>query len=240
MPEKFRLHIIKRVIQFVLPALIAMACNESITPEPPAADGLFFPLQTGLYREYSVRQINYTNVGTIDTNVFFLREAVVDSFENAEGNFTYILHLSSRKNMDEAWELDSVWTARKTESQAIQTEENVAFVKMLFPISNDRSWDGNVLNTLEREDYRYDSVGISREINGLIFDSTVVVVQNDFADGFVMDDIRREFFASNVGLIYRQRLILEYCTTPECLETPEQEIDIGIDYVQKIIAYGLE
>jgi hypothetical protein len=220
--------------------LMLQGCNETIIPESEIQGSAFFPLQVGAFREYSVRQINYTNVGEVDTLNFFMREAVVDSFENAENNFTYILHLSTRNSPEAPWELDSVWTARKNSIQAIQTEENVSFVKMVFPVRESVVWDGNVFNTLDREDYFYDSIGFSREINGLNFDNTLVVVQNDFADGFVRDDIRREIFGENVGLIYRGRLILEYCTTPECLETPEQEIDIGIDYVQKIIEYGLE
>jgi len=234
-----------RFLFFIFPItlsslLIFVRCSETIIPEPVNADSVFFPLQVGLFREYEVDRIDYRNTGEIDTSIFFLREQVVDSFLNVENKFTYIINLSTRATSDDPWRLDSVWTARHSAFQAIQTEDNLAFVKLVFPIREGTEWDGNVFNNLENEEYFYDSVGVSRSIDSLNFNNTVTVVQSDFADGFTREDIRQEIFAENIGLIYRQRLILEFCTLPECLETPEQEIDIGVDYVQRIIGYGIE
>ncbi|HRS40022.1 MAG TPA: hypothetical protein P5292_12650, partial [Bacteroidia bacterium] len=73
-----------------------------------------------------------------------------------------------------------------------------------FPISENTTWDGNDMNTLDEELYAYEDYHVSRSVNGMAFDSTLSVLQRD-DNNFVERVYGQEIYANGVGLIRRQR-----------------------------------
>ncbi len=198
----------------------------------------YFPLETGQYREYDIREINYRFDGSIDTATFQLREEVAGNFTNDDGTLTWLLQRFTRPNSNNNWRLDSVWTARRSAFGAIVTENNVAFQRLAFPVQEGLSWNGNAFNTLPNQTYQLVQVNQPFVVNNIRYDSTVTVIQNNLDDPIVGQNIQTEIYARNIGLINKQSIILQFCTEVECLG--QGVIEIGRDFQQRLVANGKE
>ena len=91
---------------------------------------------------------------------------------------------------------------------------------------------------MEEELYTYENTYQPLTFNYMDFNSTLKVIQEYNPDSIVMRDERSEIYAENVGLIYKESIILHYCTENECLG--KQIIEQGIDFRQELIGYGNE
>ena len=220
--------------------LVSVACSsENINPGGQRVGFNHFPLEIGLFREYEVEEINFLFNGQSDTSNFLLRELIVDSVENDDGTLNYTLHQFSRQDTTQTWSLDSVWTTRRTAIQGIVVENNTPFVKLVFPADENKTWDGNVLNTKEFDEYQM--VNVFREfvidsLESINFDNTITVIQNDFRDLITMNDVRTEVYAENIGLVYKKIEILQFCADPDCVGL--EIIEVGRKLKQKIIDFG--
>ncbi|MDH3711092.1 MAG: hypothetical protein OER04_14460 [Cyclobacteriaceae bacterium] len=214
-----------------------LACSsETIPPDPDRVGFTYFPLQVGDFRIYQVHQEEFSIFAQSDTFDFQIKELVVDSFP-AQNEFTYVLHRFSRADDTQPWDLDSVWTARRTANHAIRVENNVPFAKIVFPVVLDKVWDGNVFNTRAPEDYQITDVGGSWDTPAENFTNTLTVFENQEPDTLIFQDIRQSVYARNVGLIYRFSSILDFCNSePSCLGT----LEVGTKIEQVLIEYGME
>ena len=134
-----------RTLSTILVVFFLLGCSEE--PLPPQTERVgfdFFPLQTGLFRTYEVEQVEFSVI-TSDTSRFQLQEVVVDSFLNAENDYSYILHRLTRADEGSEWQLDSVWTTRRTSTLAVVVENNISIIKLVFPVAADKEWDPALL-----------------------------------------------------------------------------------------------
>lgn len=216
---------------------ILISCSESQIVSDSDRLGLnYFPLEVGNYRIYDVVETRYTVLETT-TNTYELKESVADSNYNSGGNLQFIIHRSTRVDESEPWKLDSIWTAQKSTSIAVLTENNIPFVKLSFPIEHESEWDGNRLNTLGSEIYWYNAELPDTILFEVPFQNIVKVVQNDRGEDFLGVENRSETFAPDVGMIVKESTILEYCQT-EC--EFEKQIQSGRELVMTLKAYGKE
>lgn len=224
------------VIVFLLTFVLFTSCD-SDTPEPDASrlGFTFFPLETGIFRVYDAEEIRYSVLG-FDTIRYQLKEQVVDSFLNQTDTYTYVVHRFSRQDENTQWGLDSVWTARQTPIQAISIENNVPFIKLVFPVKEDVSWDGNALNANESDDYTirdpFESKTYKDEEK-----RTVTVVQGDEEDLLIKDE-RKEIFAEHIGLVEKTFIKLAFCDDSECFG--QKVIERGKALQLTLIDYGKE
>jgi len=72
----------------------------------------------------------------------------------------------------------------------------------------------------------------------LEFKKTTTVIQEETTDNILFRNIRKEIFAENIGLIYKQATLLNFCADVDCLG--QDIIETGIDYKQELIGYGVE
>ena len=194
----------------------------------------FFPLDPGVVRIYQVEDISF--FPGVDTAKFQLRMQVVDSFQNQAGGLTYIQHLSTRNTSDDPWEFLTAWSARLEENRAIQIEENVSFVKLFFPIEENREWDGNAFNDSDEDTYQMTdlfSSYITPEQDTI--PNTLTVIQEDNQDFIVSLDQRREIYAQGVGLVMKEVILLNYCTNPDCIG--QQIVESGRKLTQYLLEY---
>ncbi|MGI8600284.1 MAG: hypothetical protein ACR2KB_13615, partial [Chitinophagaceae bacterium] len=145
------------------------------------------------------------------------------------------LHRSTKTN-DTEWKLDSVWSARKTSHQAIHIENNIPFIKLIFPFKEKVTWDGNRLNTLEEELYIMENINQPLDINNQSFDKTVTIIQKDNQDSIIFLERRKEIYAHNVGLIYKESASIKYCAQVHCIG--KNIIDSGVLFKQTILESG--
>ena len=228
---------ISRYVAVFLGIVLVLASCDTDTLEPDASrlGFTFFPLEKGLYRVYDVEEIQYS-VLSFDTTRYQLKEQVVDSFPNQANDYTYVIHRFSRPGESAPWGLDSVWTARQTPIQAISTENNVSFVKLVFPVNEDVTWNGNALNTKEDDDYVIIDLFDVRTFNEQEF-RTVTVLQGDEEDLLVRDE-RKEIFGEHIGLVEKTFIKIEFCDDSDCFG--QKVIERGRALQLTLIDHGKE
>lgn len=217
--------------------LIFCSCsNDEIGPDEDRVGFSYYPLKVGDWRIYQVNQSDYRIIGDTIEKAFLLREEIVDAFLNAEGDSTYVLHRSVFNTVSDQFELDSVWSVRRTSNHVIVVENNTPYVKLGFPIKDGLSWDGNVLNTLDEETFTMDELGEELTVGDMIFENTLRVVESDIRDTIIRFDQRYDYYSLRVGLVKKRSLILNYCSTVDCLG--QGIVESGLDYEQEIVDYG--
>ena len=142
------------LLRFCFPALIFLtisACNDRVTLDPEPTDlsqFAYFPLQTGKYTVYQVDSIVYDFAqggGTVrDSFRTFVKEIIADTLRDQTGLLQYSIERYERKSDTADWILKSITTAARTTTQAIRTEDNFRFLKLIFPLDTRSEWDGNV------------------------------------------------------------------------------------------------
>ena len=217
---------------FVLAGLV-VSCSSD--PEPPLSDQAYNPLMKGHYQIYSVEETQYSTSSDPVELQYELMVVVVDSFLNAENSYTYVLHRSTRENADDEWTYQDTWSVTQNQLRSVVYEETLPFVKIAFPSSVGRKWNGNAFNTLGTDEYEITSRG-SYMVGADTFDDCVTVTQEDNEDLIVFQDKRTEVYARGVGLVFSEVINLYYCTV-NC--SGLQQIEHGIVYTQSIKEYGI-
>lgn len=214
----------------------AISCSQDDFKTPDI--GLdYIPLKKGLYQTYAVEETIY-QLGTPETFSYELKTIVVDSFLNAENEYTYVVHRSKRNEGAVDWQYLDTWSIQKDNSEAIVSEENVPYVRLKFPARVGMEWNGNAYNTYDEDDYLLESTKQAFTFNDETFSDCITINQNDNQDFIVYLDQRKEIYARNVGLVYKEVTQLQYCTQVSCLG--QQEVESGVIYKQTITDYGVE
>lgn len=223
---------------FLIGLLISLiSCtSDTLEPDPQKVGFSYFPLQVGDFRIYQIHKEHFSIFAESDTTDYQLKELVADSFAT-QNEITFVLHRLSREQEQDPWQLDSVWTARRTANHAIVVENNIPFAKLVFPVAVNKTWDGNVFNTRLPDNYEITAVNTSFETPAGPFGNTLTVFENNDPDSLIFQDIRQVVYALDVGLIYKFSSILDFCnTSPECLGN----LETGTVFEQLLIEYGEE
>ncbi|MBC3786963.1 hypothetical protein [Spirosoma utsteinense] len=227
------------VLTCLLTALIAgEACQtRTVAPDPAGYD--YFPLQTGHYIVYDVQEQRYLPGATIPVDrTYQLKEVVGAAYTDITGQQAYRLLRYHRQADGKPWQTDSIWSARQTDSEAIRTENGLDFVNLRFPVSDRLRWNGNRYNALGNDEYEVRNSQQPYRVSDKQFSETVtVVVQEDST--LLAQDKRMDVYARALGLIYKERIRLQYCaTTPTCIG--QYQIDYGIRQIYRIRSSGSE
>ena len=214
---------------------LAWGCSgdENLIPDTGTA---YFPLKKGMYHIYSVEETRYASESEPEVSTYELMTEVVDSFPAAQGTYNYVIHRMRRSTTRDPWQPLDTWAARKEKSEVIVSEGNTPFVKVKFPLGKDTRWNGNAFNTLGEDEYQFLDIHQPMQLNGIDFEKTVTVEQERNEDIIVFRDERREVYALEVGLVYKEVIQLNYCTDDPCLG--QQKIDHGIEMKMAIRQYG--
>ncbi len=209
--------------------------SEVETPDPARLGYDFFPLELKQYAIYDVWQVIYTINDPPETTRVQLKEVVVDRYLDATKDSVYIVHRLSRANASAAWQLDSAWTARRTPYLAIRKENNVDFVKLSFPLQEKTVWNGNLYNTRGAETYQVQEFDKPYALSDTIYPKTLIVVQQD-QTSLINVDQRKEVYARNTGLIYKERFVVNY----DQAAIGTGKIESGVFLKQTLLEIGKE
>jgi len=196
----------------------------------------FFPLEKGIYHIYTVHEVRYAASAGQEILNYEIRTEVVDSFPSTGGGYTFVIHRSRRPSAPDPWEALDTWSVKKDERNVIVAEGNTSFLKLKFPVRAGTRWNGNTYNALGDDAYEFKDIGELMEFNGMSFDKTMAVEQERNDDFIVFNDLRREIYARNVGLIYKEIVQLNYCTDDNCIG--QQNISQGVELRMVIKEYG--
>jgi len=225
---------LKKFLVLLCGIIAAVAC-QSTDPEK-ISDSEYIPLRKKVFQIYDVSSITYTDLNLPETLAYQLMTEVVDSFPNPEGDYTYVIHRSKRTDSTSAtWTPVDTWSARINGQNAVISEGNIPYVKIAFPATNGRVWNGNALNAGDENDYKIMDAGKPFVTGGNTYSDCITIVQNN-DDNLVNTDIRKEIYARHVGLVYVEKTQLNYCTDINCFG--QKQIKDGLVYRQAIRSYG--
>ncbi|SDM57353.1 hypothetical protein [Siphonobacter aquaeclarae] len=223
----------KKIYLLLLLGLSIWACRNTGTEPETGYD--YFPLEKGNYVIYDVTQIDYVINQNPDTSRFQIKERVGDSFTALDGLMSYRIERYRRESEQQVWAFDSLWTARRAIDRAVRTENNVSFVKLIFPARNGQTWNPNILNTQDSLRSIILNEGEPVTIGTQTFDKTLTVqVQNK--QTLTDSIIHKEVYAKTIGLIQSDITRVVTCI-PDCAVS---KISYGIKYKQRIVSHGKE
>ena len=228
------------VISF-LAILANTACtSDEATPDQNLLGYQYYPLNIGDYRVYDVQEINFSLLEGGDTSNFQLKEVIHDYHQQNQDDTSYYLYRYSKGiDSQEDWKLDSIWTVRKDVRRVVVVENNVPYIKLVFPFSEGLSWDANGMNAEEEAFYTIGGVGEIFQKGEVNFDSTLKVIERNNMDTVIQERYSEAIYAPEVGLVYKELRYIDYCaTTVECLGL--DIIEGGRKYVQLLKEYGKE
>lgn len=168
----------------------------------------YFPTEINSWTEYEVREIIHnSNVGS-DTSYYYLKEVIAEEFIDNQGRVTFRVERFKKDSLADSYTISDVWYSNLTNTTAEKVEENVRFIKLIFPIKDNKTWDGNAYNTEIEWDYEYDSSHSERSYNNLFFDSTIKVQQIDNVNP-IQNQVAFEVYANHIGLIRKSYVNIE-------------------------------
>lgn len=224
-------------ILLVLPVLF-FSCTDENSNTPEVFTGKdYFPLETGHALIYRITEITIDKPSDFyDTTVYYLKEIIDIPLIDNEGDTAYRVERYVRYSEDENWLINSVWSAKTTDNTAEKVEENYRFVKIRFPAREDYSWNGNIFNENEDQEYRISSVNKSYQTGDYVFDSCLTVMQ-DSSSSLIHKNLACEIYALHTGLIYKE---MTYLNSQEVIyEVPvEQRVTTGTIFIQELV--GIE
>jgi len=212
------------------------------------SDYNFFPLKNGLSLTYQVDSLIYDNNGTIKlSRNIMLKRTVMDSFIDNSGIKNYIIDENYTENGKEI--KSQFVNVYRTEDMAVENERNLKFIKLIFPITVGKTWEGNKLfdanNTIlniagepikvyENWLYRYSKMLDKYEVNGKEYTDVIEIIQTD-TDYKLEKRYSIEYYAKNIGLIYKKMMILNTQKIDETNTPWELKAEEGFIMEQKLI-----
>lgn len=229
-------HLVTHALLF-FSVLLSISCQPALQ-EPVSSDYMYFPLETGRYWIYDVQEERYTATASPLQRTYQLKELIGLPYSDVTGQQAYRLIRYKRIDEAQAWQPDSVWSVRLVNNQAIRSENGKEFVSLLFPISDQSRWNGNQLAGLDSDEYIVRNFGEPYRVLAKQFDDTATVVAQDDST-LVSQNKRIDVYARGVGLVYKERTHVQFCTaTPTCIG--HQQIDYGTRQIYRIRSYGTD
>lgn len=208
--------------------LFLTSCKkENTTPE--TIDYSYFPLKISQELEYKVTKIKIdAPVNVYDTQIYYLKERIDSFYFDETGNKIFRIERYKRIDNLSNWEISDAWIAQIVNNQAHKVEENIRYVKMVFPLKLQLRWDGNAHNTLVKQIYSVDKLHEPWKQ----YDSTCLIVQQN-KESLIDKYYQSERYAKNVGLVEKVSINISQAYIIQGLPI-EQRIKRGEIYIQTV------
>lgn len=241
----------KNILLIALVVFVAFSCKKK-TEDPPDVGYGYAGETIGKYIVYDVDSTVYDDFKH-DTTYFKYRikEKLEEEYIDNQGRkaiklIRYIKKYNDTVSYDNiSWTVKDVWIYTKTATTLEVVEEDIRFTKLVFPVKEEVTWNGNANNTIGDWEYQYTYIDKAENINGTDFDNVLMVTQKDDKN---KNAIHREYFvekyAKHVGLVYREikDLYSNVVTlNPNGTIKPvEQRITSGVIYKLTYVTHGYE
>jgi len=234
----------KNTMLFLVSCFLLMgiyACNETLDPVDTSCEGTgFYPLSVGNFITYEVTEIEHSELGEDDTIHYQLREVLADTFTDLGDQMAFRIERFRRENEGDEWSLDSIWTVRDEGQRLVKIENNIPFVKLICPLTEELSWDGNLFNSLEEEPYVVRDLQQVFETTNGSFNNSVTIIQKADTNSILNRDFRVEVFAQEVGLVYKKIEFFRFCDDSNDPCFGQDSVIGGRFYEQVLLEFGQE
>jgi hypothetical protein len=213
------MHFLKLYGVVVLAALVASCDTNSASLT--ALDKNYYPLRVGSQWIYSIEETSISQTSCDDSGAvlakYELSVTVTDSVPTSDGSYRYILQRAKRIDSNEPWLNFETWAVEKSSTQIIGNESDVKYVKLVFPIFNGLTWNGNLLNnSVQLNKLTEDSYKVASfekpytSATGQQYAKTITIIQEEEQSNLLYRDSRSEIYAYGVGLVYKESYLLNY------------------------------
>ncbi len=199
----------KTGILFFCFSVFLFACKQENVSAPIPMGYEYFPVNIGHTIIYDFDSVfKDTKVDVNETTHFQIKEYIESVFSDNTNRPTQRIERYRRNNDTTVWTIMNVCTSTLTNTVAERVEDNQRYIKLVFPVSLNKTWFGNSFTTQPKWEYEYTKVNESATINGIKFDSTLTVTQIDELN-LIEKNYSIEKYAKHVGLIYKEYIHLE-------------------------------
>lgn len=252
---KFKLHLM--VLALLVLVLGLQSCEKKSVVEDFAESKFgydYFPLELGKYWIYHVDSTIYDDIGaTIIESSSQVREEIVEVYTDETGDEIYRIERFWRSSDSMQWVVTDVWVAYQNGLQAYRTEENLKFVKFVFPPAVGTRWDSNIfidnatVVTVSGEslsmfagwdEARIDAFDEPDQAGDVSYDNVAtVILTDDDEENSIERRYALEKYARGVGLIYKEYEILDsQCSS--CTGTWAEKAEKGFILKQTLIEHN--
>ncbi len=212
----------------------------------------YFPLKVGQFAIYQVDSIIFDPVGEnkIDTISLQVKEEIVSSYQAPDKETIFIMERYERKDVSENWRITNVWSVYFVNNTLIRVEDNLRFVKLIFPVIPKKTWNpnanfdddininvaGETLKMFKDWVSSIEKIEDELTINELIF-KDVVKISTVNNENLIEYRYGIERYAQDIGLIYKELWILDTQRIDPMLPW-EEKAEKGFILKQEIIAHN--
>jgi hypothetical protein len=182
----------------------------------------YFPLSAGKSWVYQSDSIVYSSVGSVrDTFKSFIKEEVGEAFVDLTGQKVYKIDRFFKRNESDSWSRLNTWTSSVDKTNAIRTEENIRFIKLVFPVKEGLRFDGNIfvdqdlkievggemVEAYKNWEHRITSLDTPIKYKG----QDINALEVNLVDETSIIDRRKviEYYAKEIGLVFKEMIILD-------------------------------
>ncbi len=187
------------IVSFLL--LSASCSKDEPTNESIDLGYDFYPIDSGWVRVYHVDSIAFDdNSQTIDTFRYTLIENTEGKMKGQNLDGFQIVNRLVQTDTSQLPQIRSSLFVMKTANNLQRIEDNVCVVKLIFPIGNTSSWNGNMLNNLGRRTFALQNLGKSFTNEDTTFNNCAAV-QEALTNNLVEEILVRSIYCKGVGLV---------------------------------------
>lgn len=236
-------------------AIFFSSCGDDVTLMSPPFDtgSNYQPLEEGRFWTYRVDSTTVTTGGAmVSQSTSFLRETLISSFLGANGDTTFVIERSFANQQEGPFFSTDRWTIEKSDENLIRVEENLPFIKMVFPVREGSTWAGNQFDesiqipvaqqlvTIYRDwEYRVLATDATTEVDGVTYEDVLEIQQAEFETAL---ELRRskEQYVRDIGLVRREMEIYDtQCIDPACQQQPWlDKAEAGFRLVQTLVDFN--
>lgn len=227
----------KFILILVVFAIIFTSCKKDTIITNAEIDYSYVNLSIGNWIEYDVTEITIDKASDVyDTAHYFIKEIITENFTDLTNKEAYRIERFIRLNEINNWIIKDVWSAQIVDNSYQKVEEDVRFKRLVFPSNLGKTWNGNIFNTLEDQNYEISSVDEYENINSVAFDSVLTVTQENELN-LIEKKYYVEKFAKNIGLVYKEKCYI-YSNEVDLDKPVEQRATLANILIMKVISYG--
>jgi hypothetical protein len=211
-------------------------CKDCVSTTPSSSE--MFPAEVGRFTEYDVTEQEFALGRTPLTRNYQVKELMAEQYKDISGQTAYRIVRFKRNDDTQRWLADSTITLRVAIDQVVRNENGRDYIKLTFPMTEKTVWNGNLYNNGGDDKYECRNIGATYKIGTQSFPYSVTVVQQNDST-LVNQDKRIEVYAQNTGLIYKEKSIVQYCSSsPTCVG--KNQIEFGIKQIVRFKKSGKE
>jgi hypothetical protein len=200
------------------------SCSEKTEEFQTETLAEYLPLQPGKYITYRLDSLVLTDFGkSLETHSYQVKHQVDVEIKDNLGRPSYRIYRYIR-NADGTgeWANNGSYFVTPLATEVEVVEDNLRFIKLHAPFREGNSWKGN--NYLHVDPYPsykftlFDSFSSSFDYQGQQYTDVWTVEEEDYGENYPVTEPARpggkiravEKYAKNIGLVYREYMIVEY------------------------------